>query len=301
MIKLKKLLCGTLCIASVAITVSYGFSFKESSSSEEKIQTLTLWQIDGFEGGTGSRTAYLQEVGNNYKKLGNEYINVISISAEAARLNISNGNSPDIISFSGGEWGLESIINANYKINCWCYGSYCLLTLNSEADFSTANAQNTVINIGKDNLSSAAALLSGLSGAATQSPTYAYVDLINCKYEFLLGTQRDIYRLNARKVNYSVQVIEEFNDLYQLIAVCSTDIERVAASGSFIEYLINNNSDVYKLGLLGGKTGKNEKIDPLEGKTYKLTINYPISSATREQLEQAISLKDINKLKMLLK
>lgn len=291
-----------MCVVTIIITMfDIFFNGEQSAAEENQIITLTLWQVDSFEGGTGSRAAYLQEKGNEYKKLGNEYINVVSLSAEAARLNIINGNVPDMISFGGGEWGLESIINCNYQIKYWCYGSYCLLAVGDNVDFSKATAENTIINGGKGNLISATALLCGLDGADIQSSTYAYVDLINGKYDFLLGTQRDIYRLNARKVSYSVKAIGQFNDLFQLIAVCSEDAQRATSCYEFIEYVSDNNSDVYKLGLLGGKIGTNEKIMPIEKIDYELTLKVPISESIRKELEQVIELKDINKLKTLLK
>lgn len=290
-----------LCISSIIVILVLLCSNTQSSSEENELQTLTLWQIDSFEGGTGSRAAYLQEKGNDYKKLGFEYVNVVTLSAEAAKMNIENGNLPDIISFGASDCGLENSINSEYKINCWCYGSYCLLSVGESADFSDASIENTIINGGKNNLVQAAALTCGLEGADMQSSTYAYVDLVNGKYKYLLGTQRDIYRLNARKISYSVKPITQFNDLYQLIAVCSKDYERAEASYNYIKYLMENNSDVYKLGMLGGTCGNNEKIAPLENLNYEITLSNPISQAARGEIEQVIELKDINKLKTLLK
>lgn len=301
MIKVSRLLCGVLSVVAVSVTIFYMFHSKKDITAEEEIVTLTLWQIDSFEGGTGSRSAYLQEKGNDYKKLDNEYINVVALSADAARLNIANGNTPDIISFGSSEWGLENLINPDYQVQCWCYGAYCLLAIGEDVDFTEANSENTVMNNGKDNLSQAAALMCGMEDAATQSSNYAYVDLINGKYKFLLGTPRDIYRLNARKVRYSIKPIEQFNDLYQLIAVCTDDTKRAEAANKFVEYLMDNKSDIYKLGLLGGDCDINEKIIPLEKINYELTLCVPISESTRNEIEKAIKLKDINKLKTLLK
>ena len=58
---------------------------------------LNVWQIDSFEGGKGSRADYLQKIGANFSKKEKCYVNVTSISAESARVNLANGVTPDII------------------------------------------------------------------------------------------------------------------------------------------------------------------------------------------------------------
>lgn len=267
-------------------------------ASEEGIPALTLWQIDNFEGGKGSRASYLQNVADRYYKISGCYINVVSISVDAVKININNGNIPDIISYGAGITGIESIVE-NYI--CWCNGGYCFLSVTESSDFSDISAENTIINGGTGNFAKAAAILSGLNGANADKPTGAYVKLINGNYKYLLGTQRDIYRLKTRGVAFKIKPVTEFNDLYQNISIsCKTQQKRKLAE-RFIDYLLGNN-DLSKLGLMcGGRKLYDDEMGAMEGLSYECKIISPISESTKNEITSAINECDKNKLKNLLK
>ncbi|MDE7306835.1 MAG: hypothetical protein K2N33_05535, partial [Clostridia bacterium] len=204
----------------------------------------------------------------------------------------------DLISYGAGTYGLESFIT-DYTV--WCYGGYCFLTLDTNSDFSDIANDNTVINEGKDNLSSAAALLCGVGGAAYGKTTGAYVTLINGGCKYLLGTQRDIYRLKTRGVSFSVKPLTQFNDLYQCISVVSKSANAQTAD-SFIKFLSGKSAEINSLGMLSvGTNLYDDEMKVMAGLDYDCKLTSPVSESTLNSVKKAISDGDINMLKNLLK
>ncbi len=300
MCKAAKIRFSICLILSVAVCVAAAcMVFVKSGGAqadEEKI-VLKIWQIDSFEGGKGSRADFLVGIGGDYSQISGCYVTVVSLSAEAARDNLAAGVIPDAISYGAGVYGLESFITS---YTTWCYGGYCLLSLDANADFSDANAENTVINAGKENLVGAAALFCGLQNAPLEKSTTAYVSLIGGGYKYLLGTQRDIYRLKTRRVSFSIKPVTAFNDLYQNISVTAQG-ERAALTGRFIDYLSSRANEVSALGLLANGAVYEDEMREMQGLTYDYTLTTPVSKDARNELESAVSSADINMLKNLLK
>ena len=296
--KIKPVICFILCILiclSVIIIVSIN---DKSGMAEEDRFVLKIWQIDSFEGGKGSRADYLQKIGEEYSSKSSTYFSVISISADSARRNIEEGNVPDIISYGAGFYGLESYIK---EYTCWCYGAYCLLSLESGADFSDCSKDNTIVNMGKDNRADVAAMFLDLQDAQFEKPTTAYVKLINGKYKYLLGTQRDVFRLKSRGVSFNLKPITEFNDLYQNISVLSSG-KRGEEGKSFVNFLTSQSAGIKDLGLFAsGKKLHDTELKNLEGLSYNYKITSPISKKTKEKIDGAVGANDINMLKNLMK
>ena len=263
---------------------------------------LTLWQIDGFEGGKGSRAQYLNKLGERCFKDENIYVSVTALSADMARENLKQGNRPDIISYPAGFYGLESYVgSANFVNVTWCNGVYCLLTLDETADFSDITTQNTVVNEGKDNLTEVAVALCGLSGAQFDLPANAYLNLLNGKFKYLFGTQRDVFRLKTRGVSFNVMPIVQFNDLYQNVAVLAKESERVAICNRFIEFLPKN-ADVSELGLFNNVTSeRTDGLENLSHVTFETQLNCICSESYISQLKELAKTGEINKIKNLLK
>lgn len=268
---------------------------------DNNMTMLTVWQIDSFEGGKGSRTTYLQNLGNEFSNYENCYVHVTSVSSEAARTNLSMGKRPDLISYGAGTYGLETYITDKNAAHVWAHGGYCFITLSETADFSDMSNQNTVINRGVENLSGAAALFTGVNGATAEIPTAAYINLINGKYKYLLGTQRDIFRLLTRGENFKLKPIEEFNDLYQLISVTSENPERISYANKFIDFIQSKSENLTKLGLMCDHNIYEDTMKEMEGLQYEYTLKSPVSKNAREALITAIQNSDINLLKNLLK
>ena len=267
---------------------------------DDALQVLTLWQIDSFEGGRGSRAEYLRSLAQDFAKSANVYIEVTALSSDAARTNISAGVVPDIISYGAGFYGIESLVSEGYG-KAWCRGAYCLIAL-SGTDFSSVSTANTVINEGKDNLVSVAALFSGLQGADYAAPTSAYVSLISGEYDFLLGTQRDVIRLQTRGESFEVKPLPEFNDLYQYISVLTRDGEKAAVAEEYINYVLSHGESLTRIGMLcDGETLYSDEMHALEGVDFSYTVPAVASSGAVDEIKKAARSGDINLLKSLLK
>lgn len=263
---------------------------------------ITLWSIDSFEGGKGSRAQYLQNAANALFKGRNCYVVVTSLSAEAARQNISEGNIPDMLSYGAGFYGIDKHVNArDFAYKTWCRGGYCLLALDGSADFSDVNKDNTVINAGRENLTAACALLIGVHGAEVLNSTSAYVSLINSKFKYLLGTQRDIFRLKTRDVAFKMQPIREFNDLYQNISIL-TDGENYALCLEYVNYLLGRQVNLNNIGMLAdGIDIYDDEMAYMQDISFEYTLNGFVGENYFSEIKRAEKSGDINLLKNLLK
>ena len=298
-----RILAFALClfiVIAAPIIIASKYSNK-SQSAEDAVSMLTIWQIDSFEGGKGSRASYLRNIGNELYDKSDCYVNVISLTADAARLNLSSGNIPDLISYGAGTYGLEGYIIGDTPYYTWAHGGYCFLTIDENADFTDITNQNTVINIGVDNIYGAAALLCGIGGAPTDKPTGAYVSLINGEFKYLLGTQRDIFRLTTRGIAFKIKPIQEYNDLYQNISITTTNSLQQIYAKKFIDALLSHYADLNKLGLMAESKIYDDVMSKMELIDYSCKLTTPISKNTREQIFEAISKSDIILLKNLIK
>ena len=298
--KLARFIFACLCVCAVAGGCVAAFVNYADGEEDDSLQVLTLWQIDSFEGGRGSRAEYLRSLAHDFAKTANVYIEVTALSSDAARTNISAGVVPDIISYGAGFYGIESLVSEGYG-KAWCRGAYCLIAL-SGTDFSSVSTANTVINEGKDNLVSVAALFSGLQGADYAAPTSAYVSLISGEYDFLLGTQRDVIRLQTRGESFVVNPLTESNALYQYISVLSRDGEKAAVAEEYINYVLSHGESLTRIGMLrDGVTLYSDEMHALEGVDFSYTIPAVASSGAVAEIKKAARSGDINLLKSLLK
>lgn len=132
-----------------------------------------------------------------------------------------------------------------------------------------------------------------------EKPTLAYVNLINGTYKYLLGTQRDIFRLKTRQVQFKVKPVTEFNDLYQNISVISSG-ERGKCVNDFIDFVIGQSGNVSKIGLFADGVKYEDEMREMQNLSYDNKITSPISKSVYENLINIIKSNDINKLKSLL-
>lgn len=302
----KKISILLFIVIALIITVPIlGVTARKNVNNDEidTMQNIVMWQIDGFEGGKGSRKQFLQSKVTAYFKNQKTYVNVVALSADAARQNIANGSLPDMISYPAGFYGIETQVNAKdfFFVN-WCRGGYCLLSIDTAADFSDVTAENTVINSGKDNLVSVAATLCNLGEAVHEPPTNAYLKLISGKYKYLLGTQRDVYRLNTRNLSFALKPITQFNDLYQNISIITKDASKYQKCKEFINFLTADDNGVGKLGLFYNNNECDlSELNEMRLCTFEYSLSYPCSESFVEELKTAAKNNDSNKIKNLLK
>lgn len=230
----------------------FGKNTSKPSGEKSYSGILRLWHIDSFEGGKGSRASFLNKAAGKYEKQHDGlYIMVSGYTVEGAEAALSEGVCPDLLSFSCGVEGAAQICRAlNLRFeggvvgdHCyaypWCGGKYYFFCL--ENDFSSLSAENLLISDGGNNLPWVAASLYGITGEAqTVDSTSAYVQFLNGKCKYLLGTQRDVCRFDTRGVSVYRQEINEYSDLYQYIAVTAKEEKDVAACMGFVDFLLSS-------------------------------------------------------------
>ncbi len=287
-----------LSFLSVAVLFSFRFGKEEAVQSEKNI-ILRIWNVDSFEGGTGSRTAFLSAVAKKYsKKNKNIYFLVSSMTAQSAKAAIESGNIPDILSYGiGMEFSPQicavlqksfagGLIDGVPYAYPWCRGGYLLFS--KKNDFSNVQEANTVISCGGQNLPTVALAAEGYFGTFPEkTSTSAYVDFLNGKYEYMLGTQRDLFRFASRGEAVYSRSLNAYNDLYQYIGILSK--ENISVCLDYIAFLLSG--DVQKsltsLGLCGIEykgTFSNEALEELYEAQPKYTCNVFNSESCRSDL-----------------
>lgn len=216
--------------------------FVPQKSKEAEARTVVrVWNIDTFEGGKGSRTAFLKSVARELQ--GEAYYLVTSYTLEGALSAFAEGEAPDVLSFgvglsefaerllplpysfAGGELGGKTLAYP------WCMGGYYLFSL---TDFEGEG--RTALSVGGENLPAVAARFEGITGEETESVA-AYTGFLSGKYRYLLGTQRDVCRFQARGVSVQARPLTKYCDLYQYIGILSS--EKRDASLAFVEALLS--------------------------------------------------------------
>ena len=258
------LLC-LLCLGIAVAACLYPVFAKERGEEKGGTEILRVWQIDSFEGGRGSRASFLNGVARLYEKEGDRLVLVTAHTPESAENAVLEGHIPDVVSygpgvgfvadlarplagldFSAGRLGGETVAYP------WCRGGYFLLT--GEGDFTDVTPQNTVLSVGRGACVEAAAASEGYVGDFSTEPSVqAYVDLIGGKYRYMIGTQRDVWRLRTRGYPFSAKPLTAFCDLYQYVSVCAEDGPRYAAALEFVDVLLSRavQETLTKIGMLG--------------------------------------------------
>lgn len=210
----------------------FACAFYPSEKEETPVrQVVRVWNVDTFEGGKGSRTAFLKSVARRVEeKTDGVYFLVLSVAPEGAKQSFAEGDFPDMISFGigisefaeralplpysfkGGELGGGTLAYP------WCAGGYYLFSLNE----NFGEEGSTAISCGGSNLPQVAAAIGDIAGEELPSLT-AYAGFLEGKYRYLLGTQRDICRFRARDVAVYSKSLGGYCDLYQYISVLSAE------------------------------------------------------------------------------
>lgn len=226
---------------------------------------ITLWHIDTFEGGVGSRKQFLMSVARDFEKQ-NEGLLVMAVehTAESAEKAMAEGKTPDLISYGAGVnvknaqpiAGLGTaggVINGETYALCWCRGGYCLIENPDYVEGKKPSA-SLIVSQGEYTNPLIAYVFSGKTENNLEilSPMNAYVKFVSGKSRYLLGTQRDINRLNNRGMEYTIQPLNGYNDLYQYISVTSLDTVKAKYAETFAEFLVSEKvqKQLYKVGMM---------------------------------------------------
>ena len=210
---------------------------------------LTLWHIDSFEGGKGSRAQFLLKTARTFEKQENGVlVMVITHTKESAENQMRQGDFPDMISYGlgvevknlkelGGICNLKygNVGKKQYAVP-WCRGGYYFI---ENLDFK-GDTSNVVVSEAEYTQPCIAMRLAGITGddILVMSPMDAYVTFVADKTRYLVGTQRDVVRLSNRGKICKITPIKEFSDLYQYISVLTADSEKYKLSIDFISLLL---------------------------------------------------------------
>ena len=259
--KIIRIIAAVLISVSVAFTAFYGrYKIAESTIDKSPAQykgVITVWQIDGFEGGTGSRKQFLLKAARSFeRKHDGVLVMVINQTVDGAQDAINSGNIPDLISFGcGGEisgFGEISptrqskggLVGDKCFATAWCRGGYVLIVnpaLVSETE-KISEIDELLVSQGEFTQPLAALALEGIiaKNIEVKAPMDAYVKFTAGKTPYFLATQRDLVRLKNRGFEHNAYPLTAYNDLYQYISVTSTDQIKRFYAQEFIEHLLSD-------------------------------------------------------------
>ena len=304
------------------------FAFPESVKGEEKpIKTeeykfaLTLWNIDVFEGGTGSRGDFLAARANERTDDG-IIILVKSHTPESVKKSIEKGEIPDMVSFGVGVDSVRllcrylpssdfkgGVIGGKTYAVPWCLGGYYLIVKQADnrliegLNLKNTNLNGVIVSQNSYNLPVLAMKTSGVTATAAEylSPMDASLKFVTKEGGVLLGTQRDLRRLEKRGVAFSAYPLTGFSDLCQYIAVTTKSDEKYRACLDFIRYITSEKvqDKLWKIGMMRAdgktddKTGGNADFYGYDFNKNKHTIS-PFSSV--DTIEEAKKLLNTQKI-----
>ncbi len=297
-------------IISVLVSVFYGFNIIGDNSVKEVVDykgVLIFWQIDSFEGGIGSRRKFILNVSKNFEKK-NQGVLVMAENhtEESAMENIKNGILPDLISFGVGvQISAFSEINSKTEF-CggeiggktyalpWARGGYVLIYnpkyLNEEEPsliVSKCEYTLPLVSLALENLS--------FKDIVVEEPINAYNKFVSGQFHCLLGTQRDVFRLINRGVDFEIKPLSEFSDLYQYVSITSNNQLKRFYAEKFVNFLISQEvqNKLTEIGLFSPYFSckyDNDKLNAME----KVKIKSTISAFTDKG-----KIKDINDMSFL--
>jgi len=294
--KIKSIICAVIIIICSVFTLGFYSKLIDSDShfnSPEYKGIITLWQIDSFEGGTGSRRQFLLKIAREYeKKNPGLLIMVIDHTFESVKEAVKNGEYPDLISYGNGVEILQmqpllvdkffkgGALNKTQYLVPWCRGGYCLITKGEEQYKSGKIIEKILLSKTDYNQPALAMLLENIvaNEYVVKSPLDAYVDFVSGKAEYLLGTQRDVIRLQNRGVDFSIISLTEYNDLYQYVGITTSDQTKEYYARDFIKYLLSSPVQVRldEIGMLScfdKVEYQNEQMASLQSVKQKYTLS----------------------------
>ena len=141
----KRILCWFALIGCCVGVIKLRPKAESNGNKEIKNTIITLWHIDTFEGGIGSRQDFLSKASVRFeKRYEGIFVCVIGYTVEEAQENINKGIYPDMISYGIGFDKYRNMreIRTKSKYACmvngkkaavgWCRGGYVILSHGSE-------------------------------------------------------------------------------------------------------------------------------------------------------------------------
>lgn len=222
-----------------------------NKQDETVFRVIEIWNIDTFEGGSVSRSRFLEKRVIEFEKLHNgTFFIVKNMTEEQALSNIKEGNLPSIFSY-GTDFGknIEKIVSP-LKVNGvrndllksgkkdgeqlaipYILGGYSII---SRDLLNEDNKKDTTINVNKIDKKVNEILLNfGFKEYVKNdiSSFELYDKYVKEKFTTFLGTQRDVYRCLNRQNNGGFAsnfiFIEGYSDLIQYLSVVKSGDENI--------------------------------------------------------------------------
>lgn len=265
--RIKSILSGAALIAAAVFTALFGagkISEKKSFAEEKPYKgVITVWQIDTFEGGTGSRKNFLLSSARGFeKKYAGVLVMVISHTETSANAAYERGETPDAISFGAGFYPKNAkkitpekkFAGGTAGADCyavpWCRGGYILIENPTLTGYNGAkkdkkslpdlSEEEILVSEGEHTAPLVALSLADVRVKSVRklSPMEAYVKYTEGKTRYYLTTQRDAVRLTRRGESFNYYPLSAYNDLYQYISLTSVSPEKSVYAERFIEYIL---------------------------------------------------------------
>lgn len=300
-------IAGLLCVA-VIICAPFLMSAEPQISETESV-ILTVWHVDAFEGGKGSRYTFLRNISTAFSnKNKGVYVLVSNYTIEGLNEALNAGNLPDLISFGG--VGLElnkrakeitasvedggNLNGKRYAVS-YLKGGYFLIKKGS-------GDKKLILSKGSNTSPEIAYLFSGLNNKdyLIKDNQDAYSTFLQSKDATLIGTQRDVVKLQNASVEFTATPIVEYNDLYQYVSLTSTVEVNEIYARRFINYLLSSEvqEKVSSLCMVSatkkGLYSDNEFLSSLENAKTSYTMSPFIEREAYEEICKS-SLDIINK------
>ncbi len=254
-----RLFCGFVLIFAIIFTIFFGLKkIQEKEISGDSVQykgIITMWHVDSFEGGKGSRRQFLLKVARAFeKKNQGVLIMVIEHTEESVKEQLKKGVYPDLISYGNGvEVDNLCKLDVNRKINscviggnvyatAWCRGGYVLIENPKVKDGVKGVDDAVLISDQKYTQPLVALLYEGIEmkNYKVLPSMDAYVKFVSNKNRYLLGTQRDVMRLTNRGFEFIAKPMKEYNDLYQYVSITAREQIKYYYANQFVEYLLSD-------------------------------------------------------------
>lgn len=329
-----KILRIILAVAILFSTVFTAFIGGKKIAADEIDKTptsyrgvISLWQIDGFEGGVNSRKQFLLKIARMYEKNNDGVlIMVTNQTIEGARESIKNGVFPDLISFSA---GLDVTQFTELKIDrksssgmvgekcfaaVWCKGGYCLIS-NTQLtqDLTLENIDSLIVSQGDYTQPLTALTMQGVkaNNVEVYSPMDAYVKFVAGKSPYFLATQRDVHRLINRGFDFDVKPLSAYNDLFQYVAITTNDQVKKYFAQDFVEFLLADEQQALltQIGLFSDFVTldySDDRLCAFQNLKHSFTVSAFTSSKNLKEMQEISlsacigNLSAINKIKNML-
>ena len=305
--KIIRTLSALFLVFCISFTLLYGKDKITSDglkiSAEEYQGIITLWQIDSFEGGVGSRKQFLLKIARDFEKQHSGVLVMVkNYTKDGAEENFNNGIFPDMVSFGNGvcvagmsELNVKNsasggVIGGKTYATAWCRGGYVLIenkeevkNVNEKMVVSQGEYTQPLLAVGFEKLE--------INDYEILKPFDAYVKFVSGKVKYLLGTQRDVNRLITRGMQVEIKPLNNYNDLYQYVCITSKDSLKAYYAQEFINFLILEKSQkqLDKIGMFScfyQVDYQDEHLNKMQKSEQKATISAFLSSQTLIEMQR---------------